>query len=615
MFRSQQVDRSSSCARQFLGDASAEHARDARRGHVSRQLAVAQRVLASVRRIGHGAWLAVVPTAPAMDLHPPVKRMEVDRGSGATYPYLLGATLGEGSYGLVREGLDVNTAKVVAIKSLDRRLLKKQRRGLENLDREIRVHKRLGRHDTIVDLENVVNIETKSRIHLVLEYMHCGSVQDVLDRAPGKKLGQAQARRYFAGLLAGLQHIHSRGVVHKDIKPANLMLNRSGEVRLSDFGCAEELNEYEKSDAVTRTLGSPAFQSPEIAQGVESFSGTATDVWAAGVTLFQMVVGRTPFDADNLVELFEKIGEAKVELPDSLQSPALRDLLLSQDGKCLLKREAERLTVEEARRHAWMNTSLSPGEGEAGEGAVPVEEEQEVEPQVRQPTILKADFDALDLYPAEQNEDLPKAAASSSGAGGGAGGGSAGGGAGGSGGGGGGADGLIPAPALASSTTTPLGGLFDPPPPAQQSKSRPAAAAVTGGGGSSSLFGLFDPPGADAGAATAAGLGAGVGTAAGAPRITAPVGVGTCVGPPVMTAAIAMDGNDGGQHAPAQGGGQTAAAVDGGEFGGLVGVGSPPAVAVGLPDLLRFSVGDAELEPEPAAAAGGAGGVDDLITL
>jgi len=82
-----------------------------------------------------------------------------------------------------------------------------------------------------------------------------------------------------------------------------------------------------------------------------------------------------------------------------------------------------------------------------------------------------------------------------------------------------------------------------------------------------------------------------------------------------MTAAIAMDGNDGGQHAPAQGGGQTAAAVDGGEFGGLVGVGSPPAVAVGLPDLLRFSVGDAELEPEPAAAAGGAGGVDDLITL
>ena len=138
---------------------------------------------------------------------PAVKRMEVDRddGNGPTYPYLLGATLGEGSYGLVREGLDVSTGKVVAIKSLDRRLLKKQRRGLENLEREIRVHTRLGQHDTIVDLEDVIDIKSKSRIHLVLEYMHCGSVQDVLDRAPDSRLGQAQARRYFAGLLAGLQ--------------------------------------------------------------------------------------------------------------------------------------------------------------------------------------------------------------------------------------------------------------------------------------------------------------------------------------------------------------------------------------------------------------------------
>ena len=85
---------------------------------------------------------------------PRVKRLQVDPedGSGPRYPYLLGTTLGEGSYGLVREGLDVETAKVVAIKSLDRRLLKKQRRGLENLEREIRLHKRLGRHSTIVDL-------------------------------------------------------------------------------------------------------------------------------------------------------------------------------------------------------------------------------------------------------------------------------------------------------------------------------------------------------------------------------------------------------------------------------------------------------------------------------
>lgn len=409
---------------------------------------------------------------------PAVKRMEVDRedGRGPTYPYLLGATLGEGAYGLVREGLDVSTAKVVAIKSLDRRLLKKQRRGLENLEREIRVHKRLGAHGTIVDLENVIDIKSKSRIHLVLEYMHCGSVQDVLDRAPGNRLGQAQARRYFAGLLAGLQYIHSRGAVHKDIKPANMMLNRNGEVRLSDFGCAEELDSYEASDAVTRTLGSPAFQSPEIARGVESFSGTATDVWAAGVTLFQMVVGRTPFDASNLVDLFEKIGEAKLELPESLgSSPALSDLLSR-----LLAPEADRLTVEQARSHPWMSVTLSAEE--AG---------QEVEPSARQPTILKADFDALDLYPAENEKNLedswaaPASHTSSSGAQGAAGGAAVAMGA-----------SLLPD----AGASPPLGGLFYPP-----AVGRSAATAGTAAGppasSLNSLTTLFDPPPSVAGSA------------------------------------------------------------------------------------------------------------------
>ena len=110
---------------------------------------------------------------------------------------------------------------------------------------------------------------------------------------------------------------------------------------------------------MSRTLGSPAFQSPEIARGVESFSGTATDVWAAGVTLYQMVVGRTPFDADNLVDLFEKIGRAQLQLPEDLP-PALSSLL----GR-LLAPEAERLTVEQAKNHPWMSSSLSAAEAGA----------------------------------------------------------------------------------------------------------------------------------------------------------------------------------------------------------------------------------------------------------
>eukprot|EP01047_Picozoa_sp_COSAG01_P079337 COSAG01_NODE_15012_length_1385_cov_1.896579_1_plen_333_part_00 len=188
----------------------------------------------------------------------PAKILKVD----GERRYGLGAVLGEGSYGVVREGLELRTLKVVAVKSLDRRLLKKQRRGLENLKREIRVHKLLGSHPTIVSLRETIDIEHKSKLHMVLDYMHCGSVQDVLDRAPNNALGQAQARQYFGGLLLSLEHIHSVGVVHKDVKPANMLLDRLGNVHLSDFGCAEELGRYDAQDTCRQTLGSPAFQSP-----------------------------------------------------------------------------------------------------------------------------------------------------------------------------------------------------------------------------------------------------------------------------------------------------------------------------------------------------------------
>ena len=81
----------------------------------------------------------------------------------------------------------------------------------------------------------MINRPNKSRIHLVLEYMHCGSVQGVLEAAEGRRLGQAQARKYFGQLVMSLQHCHSRGVVHKDVKPANLMLDRAGDVSSHDI--------------------------------------------------------------------------------------------------------------------------------------------------------------------------------------------------------------------------------------------------------------------------------------------------------------------------------------------------------------------------------------------
>lgn len=86
-------------------------------------------------------------------------------------------------------------------------------------------------------------------------------------------------------MIDGLEYLHQQGVIHRDIKPGNLMITPDGVLKISDFGCAIKLSKFSNSDICTTSQGSPAFQSPQVAMGKSSFSGTKLDIWAAGVTL------------------------------------------------------------------------------------------------------------------------------------------------------------------------------------------------------------------------------------------------------------------------------------------------------------------------------------------
>ena len=91
--------------------------------------------------------------------------------------------------------------------------------------------------------------------------------------------------RYFCQLIDGLEYLHSQGIVHKDIKPGNLLLTTNGTLKISDLGVAEALNPFAVDDTCWTSQGSPAFQPPEIANGLDTFSGFKVDIWSAGVTL------------------------------------------------------------------------------------------------------------------------------------------------------------------------------------------------------------------------------------------------------------------------------------------------------------------------------------------
>ncbi|XP_065199474.1 serine/threonine-protein kinase STK11 [Planococcus citri] len=260
--------------------------------------------------------------------------------------YVMGDMLGEGSYGKVKELLDMETLCRRAVKILKKRKLRRIPNGEQNVDREIKLLKRL-KHRNVIELVEVMVNEEKQKMYLVMEYC-VGGLQDMLENSPGQTFPQWQAHGYFQQLIDGLEYLHGKGIVHKDIKPGNLLLTLDGTLKISDFGVAEALDTFAADDTCYTTQGSPAFQPPEIANGAESFSGFKIDIWSSGVTLYYLITGEYPFKGDNVYRLFESIGQGMLSLPDSIKEP-LRSLL---DG--MLQKEPEnRFTIQQIRNHPW----------------------------------------------------------------------------------------------------------------------------------------------------------------------------------------------------------------------------------------------------------------------
>eukprot|EP00188_Purpureofilum_apyrenoidigerum_P001305 Plantae.Rhodophyta-Purpureofilum_apyrenoidigerum.ctg17027.p1 GENE.Plantae.Rhodophyta-Purpureofilum_apyrenoidigerum.ctg17027~~Plantae.Rhodophyta-Purpureofilum_apyrenoidigerum.ctg17027.p1 ORF type:complete len:429 (+),score=109.90 Plantae.Rhodophyta-Purpureofilum_apyrenoidigerum.ctg17027:91-1377(+) len=270
--------------------------------------------------------------------------------------YLLGALLGEGAYAKVKEGLDVNSLRIVAVKIIDKKHVAKIKDGMENVKREIAIMKSMKKHPNLIELIEVMDEEAERKIYIVLELANGCSLQELLESTPDQRLPEPQVRHYFRQLMMGLRHLHGKNVVHRDIKPANLMLTTEHELKVSDFGVAEFLDKYTASAFVTKSSGSPAFLAPEIATGQYNFSGMAVDVWAAGVTLFFALVGRLPFQAENVLALFAKIREGKYEMPDFVD-PDAQDLIAK-----MLNLDAEkRISASAVLKHPWLMVKSNRG--------------------------------------------------------------------------------------------------------------------------------------------------------------------------------------------------------------------------------------------------------------
>merc|ERR1719228_1426556 len=230
--------------------------------------------------------------------------------------YVMGDVLGEGSYAKVKEAIDQDTLIRRAVKIMKKRKLRKIPNGEANVEREIRLLNELC-HKNVMKLIDVLYNDEKGKIYMVLEYC-CAVLKDMLDQSNAKKFPVWQSQDYFCQLISGLDYLHSKGIIHKDIKPGNLLLDQAGLLKIADFGVCEQLDMFAKDDTITTSQGTPAFQPPEVANGREQFSGFKIDVWSSGVTLYNFTTGEYPFEGDTIFKLFENIGKGEFTVPQSV---------------------------------------------------------------------------------------------------------------------------------------------------------------------------------------------------------------------------------------------------------------------------------------------------------
>lgn len=137
--------------------------------------------------------------------------------------------------------------------------------------------------------------------------------------------------------------VHAQGVIHRDIKPDNLLLSDDEVLKVVDFGVSEM---FEKSDDMktAKSAGSPAFLPPELCGKHKEVSGKAADIWSMGISLFCLKYGRIPFNRPGILEIYEAIKTEDPRIPEN-EDPVFADLL----GKILDKDPDRRITMAELR--------------------------------------------------------------------------------------------------------------------------------------------------------------------------------------------------------------------------------------------------------------------------
>ena len=217
--------------------------------------------------------------------------------------------IGKGAFGKVTLGVHKLTGRHVAIKTIEKSQMQDEF-SRRKVFREVYILKKI-RHANVIRLLEV--FESQKHMLIVTEYAGGGDLNQYIKKR--KRLSEEEAKVLFRQIVYGLGHIHSRSVLHRDIKLDNMLLDYSNKVaKICDFGVSKIMD---KMGIIKEQCGTPAYIAPEIVSEA-GYKGFYADHWSLGVVLYTMLTGTVPFKAENMKDLHALIRKGLFTLPEGI---------------------------------------------------------------------------------------------------------------------------------------------------------------------------------------------------------------------------------------------------------------------------------------------------------
>ena len=289
-----------------------------------------------MRSIGDGntasmATLRLDSMTAAGQTAPGSPQMDLSVGHMFATRYRIEQILGRGGMGVVYRANDTQLDETVAIKTLPGDVMQRSPEDLERFKREIRLARKITHRNVLRTFDYG---EAEGVYFISMEYVRGYTLSELLDEAPSRQMAPRVTAGISRQISRGLHAAHEQGIIHRDIKPGNVLIDAKGEVKLMDFGIARMAEAAEANMTQAGLIvGTPHYMSPEQVQGRQL--DARSDVYSMGILMYEMLVGKRPFESSSLTGILaahiteqpKPITDLRPDLPRELAAIVMKCLV------------------------------------------------------------------------------------------------------------------------------------------------------------------------------------------------------------------------------------------------------------------------------------------------